>query len=185
MQPGASAEDVHTAIAAFATPPEDGIFVANAGTIGRAFAHDSVEAIMAALAMEPDAFAADSLKAIATRSPTSLKLTLLLLRAGRKSRDLAECLERELGACRQILKTTDFYEGIRAAIIDKDRNPQWSPTASMRWTRRRWNASLRCPRQSCSTGKNGCVAPAQSLGVYSTIIASTSSNCPARSALRK
>ncbi|WFR95756.1 enoyl-CoA hydratase/isomerase family protein [Rhizobium tumorigenes] len=127
LPPGASAEEVHSAIAAFATPPEDGVFGAKAGAIGRAFAHDSIEAIMAALAMEPDAFAADSLKAIATRSPTSLKLTLLLLRAGRKSRDLAECLERELCACRQILKTPDFYEGIRAAIIDKDRNPQWSP----------------------------------------------------------
>ena len=35
--------------------------------------------------------------------------------------------KRELGACRQILHNPDFYEGIRAAVIDKDRNPAWSP----------------------------------------------------------
>jgi enoyl-CoA hydratase len=126
---GASAADIDLAIGTVAEVPESGIFAANAAMIGRAFAHDSVEAVMAALAMEPGEFAADTLKVMATRSPTSLKLTLRLLRAGGSSRNLAECLERELGACLQILQTPDFYEGIRAAVIDKDRNPQWLPAS--------------------------------------------------------
>ena len=129
LPPGASTANVHLAIATKAQTPEAGAFAAHAGMIGRAFAHDSVEAILAALAMEANDFAAETLRAIATRSPTSLKLTLRLLRAGRTSRNLAECLERELGACQQILQTLDFYEGIRAAVIDKDRAPQWSPTS--------------------------------------------------------
>ncbi len=62
-----------------------------------------------------------------TKSPTSLKVTLALLRAGRTSPDLETCLAREFAATAQTLKTPDFYEGIRAAIIDKDRNPKWSP----------------------------------------------------------
>ncbi len=61
------------------------------------------------------------------RSPTSLKLSLRLLRAGRQSSGLVECLEREFGAGVEILRHHDFYEGVRAAIIDKDRNPRWLP----------------------------------------------------------
>jgi enoyl-CoA hydratase len=129
LPPGATVASVHAIIAAKAAVPEEGALAANAELIGRAFTHDSLEAILAALALEPGAFAAGTLRAIATRSPTSLKLTLRLLRAGRTSHHLAECLERELGACRQILQTPDFYEGIRAAVIDKDRNPQWSPAS--------------------------------------------------------
>jgi enoyl-CoA hydratase len=124
---GTSAAAVHSVIAASARMLEEGPFAANAVIIARVFAHDSVEAILAALAMEPGDFAAATLQAIATRSPTSLKLTLRLLRAGRRSNSLDECLEREFGACQKILQTADFYEGIRAAVIDKDRNPQWSP----------------------------------------------------------
>lgn len=126
---GTSAAALHSVIAASARMSEEGPFAANAGIIARVFAQERVEAILAALALEPGSFAADALQAIATRSPTSLKLTLRLLRAGRRSNSLAECLERELGACQQILQMPDFYEGIRAAVIDKDRNPQWSPAS--------------------------------------------------------
>ena len=44
-----------------------------------------------------------------------------------QSASLSQCLERELNACREVLRAPDFYEGIRAAIIDKDRTPRWSP----------------------------------------------------------
>jgi enoyl-CoA hydratase len=125
----ASPADVHEAIAARASKPVDGRFAAARTLIDATFAHDTVEEILAALAMSQDAFAQDTLKVIAARSPTSLKLTLRLLRAGRTSKNLAACLERELGACLQILHNPDFYEGIRAAVIDKDRNPQWSPAS--------------------------------------------------------
>ncbi len=127
LPPEASAAAVHEAIAESASQPDEGRFAANRALIDQAFGHDTVEEIVAALAMSSDDFAKDTLKVIATRSPTSLKLTLRLLREGRRSASLAECLERELGACLQVLHNADFYEGIRAAVIDKDRKPQWSP----------------------------------------------------------
>jgi enoyl-CoA hydratase len=125
----ASAAEVHAAVAPFARPPVESMLAANGEVIDRAFGGETVEEILELLAAEEGDFAAATLKVIATRSPTSLKLTFKLLRAGADSASLAECLERELGACLTILHSPDFYEGIRAAVIDKDRKPVWSPSS--------------------------------------------------------
>ncbi|AYG65171.1 MULTISPECIES: enoyl-CoA hydratase/isomerase family protein [unclassified Rhizobium] len=122
-----SAADVHALIKTMAVEAGGSRLAANRDVIDRAFASDTVEGILQALASEPSEFATEAAGVIASRSPTSLKLTLRLLRAGRASADLAECLDRELGACMGILYNHDFYEGVRAAVIDKDRNPKWSP----------------------------------------------------------
>ncbi|NTG49708.1 enoyl-CoA hydratase/isomerase family protein [Agrobacterium rhizogenes] len=125
----ASAADVHGVISGMAIDAGESRLTTNRHVIDRALAHDTVENILQALAQEPGDFAAETAEVIATRSPTSLKLTLRLLRAGRASASLAECLNRELGACLGILYNPDFYEGVRAAVIDKDRNPKWSPAS--------------------------------------------------------
>ncbi|CAN7167214.1 enoyl-CoA hydratase/isomerase family protein [Rhizobium rhizogenes] len=125
----ASPTDVHRAIAGLTLDTGASHLATGQDMIDRAFAYDTVEDILRALAQEPDEFAAETAEAIRTRSPTSLKLTLRLLRVGRVSASLAECLNRELGACLGILYNPDFYEGVRAAVIDKDRNPKWSPAS--------------------------------------------------------
>ena len=94
--------------------------------IDRCFAFDTVEEILAALAADGSDFAKETLALLNSRSALSMKLTLDLLRAGRRSASLNECLEREYSATLGMLSNDDFYEGVRAAVIDKDRSPKWN-----------------------------------------------------------
>jgi enoyl-CoA hydratase/isomerase-like protein len=49
------------------------------------------------------------------------------LRMARNAASLEECLVREYRAALEVFRSDDFREGVRAAVIDKDRNPKWSP----------------------------------------------------------
>ncbi|WP_159949935.1 enoyl-CoA hydratase/isomerase family protein [Rhizobium sp. 18065] len=104
-----------------------GLFCQGRQLIDRCFAFDTVEEIVAALERETSELAARTLAAIRAKSPTSLKVTLRMLLEARRSKNLETCLEREFAGTLQVVKVPDFYEGIRAAIIDKDRNPKWAP----------------------------------------------------------
>ncbi|WP_156461883.1 enoyl-CoA hydratase/isomerase family protein [Rhizobium sp. Leaf321] len=126
---GSEAEAIQAVIDGFTVSAEGGRLAQNRDVIDRTFAHDTVEEILAALSRETGEFAARTLETLSKRSPTSLKLTLKLLRLGRDSSSLVECLEREFTAACELLKHHDFYEGVRAAVIDKDRNPRWQPAS--------------------------------------------------------
>ncbi|MGK9053917.1 enoyl-CoA hydratase/isomerase family protein [Xaviernesmea oryzae] len=127
LKGGASDEQVRAVIDRFAVVPGESELEAHRELIDRAFGFETVEEIVAALRKEEGEFAVRTGEIISKRSPTSLKLALRLLRLGRQSSSLVECLEREFTAGTEILHNRDFYEGVRAAIIDKDRNPKWSP----------------------------------------------------------
>jgi enoyl-CoA hydratase len=118
---------VSSLIARFTRPVEAAPLQTHRVEIDRAFCHHRVEEIVTALAQSASEFAAKTLKTLLSKSPTSLKLTLRLLRLARASAGLEECLEREFAAGRRVVVGHDFYEGVRAAVIDKDRNPRWSP----------------------------------------------------------
>jgi enoyl-CoA hydratase len=111
----------------FAVPDEVRPLAQQRELIDRAFAHDSVEEIIAALHRDDSDFALATLKALADKSPRGLKVTLKLLRLARTSTSLEECLKREYLAALEVFDSADFVEGVRAAIIDKDRNPAWQP----------------------------------------------------------
>lgn len=120
-------EDIETTIGAYVAQAGESILQANHNAIDATFGFDTIEEIVAALSARQDAFSRETLEVLQKRSPTSLKLTLRLLRLGRESMSLIECLEREFAAGTEILRQHDFYEGVRAALIDKDRNPRWRP----------------------------------------------------------
>ena len=99
---------------------------ANREAIDRCYAHDRVEAIVAALEAEGTEWAAGQIATLKRVSPTSMKVTLEALRRGAKL-DFDACMIQELRLSLAFLARHDFYEGIRAALVDKDRNPRWSP----------------------------------------------------------
>ncbi len=121
------ADGVQAAIEARAVDPADSFLAGNLDVINATFGFETVEEIFAALAARDDAFSRETLETLRKRSPTSLKLTLKMLRLGSESPSLIECLEREFAAGTEILLGHDFYEGVRAALVDKDRNPRWQP----------------------------------------------------------
>ena len=93
--------------------------------IDRAFEADSIEDILKALTAEND-WGRGLVQVLRALSPTSLRLAHRQLCEG-ASLDLEQCLAMELEIIPKILKGHDFYEGVRAAIVDKDRAPQWQP----------------------------------------------------------
>lgn len=94
--------------------------------IDRIFSRDSVEAILAALESENSAWATKTLKAMRRVSPMSLKITFRQVREG-AARDFNQCMQLEFRIVSRIFHGRDFFEGVRALLIDRDNNPQWTP----------------------------------------------------------
>ena len=86
-----------------------------------------VEEILAALRRRPEPTAARAAAAIESASPTALKVTLRALRNARTMTSIDECLTQDYRVSLRFLDHPDLSEGIRAAVIDKDRCPQWKP----------------------------------------------------------
>jgi enoyl-CoA hydratase len=91
------------------------------------FGFDRMDDIVAALKRDGSDFAVATLKTLGEKSPRGMVVTLKLLRLARKTSSLEECLVREYRAALEVFRSDDFREGVRAAVIDKDRNPTWSP----------------------------------------------------------
>ena len=96
------------------------------GAIDRCFAGETIEEILAALDAEGGDWASEAASTLRKRSPLALKVALRQLRrAGTLDFDQAMVMEYRLA--RHFMTGHDFFEGVRAAVIDKDRNPAWRP----------------------------------------------------------
>ena len=93
--------------------------------VDRAFAHNSVEEIVAALERDPSPWARETLDTLRKVSPTSLKVTLRMLREAPPDREGCFRLEHRLSS--RFLKRKDFFEGVRALLVDKTNDAKWSP----------------------------------------------------------
>jgi enoyl-CoA hydratase len=127
---GAQADSarVKAAIAGFASGEATSPIAAIRPRIDAWFAHGRMDDIVAALHRDGSELARSTLKALSEKSPRGLVVTLKLLRLARASATLEECLAREYRAALAVFASDDFREGVRAAVIDKDREPKWSPS---------------------------------------------------------
>lgn len=94
--------------------------------IDRLFAGDSVEAILEALEAEGTEWAHAQRDTILAKSPTSTRIAFRQIRTG-ATLDFEACMRLEYRLARFCMTHGDFYEGVRAAIIDKDNAPRWNP----------------------------------------------------------
>ncbi|WP_137701926.1 3-hydroxyisobutyryl-CoA hydrolase [Marimonas lutisalis] len=89
------------------------------------FAAAELPAVLASLRGTDSEFAADTLKALGRNSPLSVACTLEMMRRLKGNTDIRAALALEYRYTFRAMEHGDFLEGIRAAIIDKDRNPNW------------------------------------------------------------
>jgi enoyl-CoA hydratase len=124
--------EVDRFLASLASDPGPPPLAARRAAIDRCFAADSVEAILDGLAREAAAggthaeWAAQTHAGLLAKSPTSLKITLRQLRRGRGF-SIEQALALEYRLTQHVMAGHDFYEGVRAALIDRDQQPRWNP----------------------------------------------------------
>ena len=125
---------VEQILTGFAAGPGPAPIASRRAAIDRCFAGATIEAILDALQREaagggggPDAeWAAATRAGLLTKSPTSLKITLHQLILGRGF-NIEDALILEYRLTQHVMAGHDFYEGVRAVLVDKDQQPRWDP----------------------------------------------------------
>ncbi|OBI49438.1 enoyl-CoA hydratase/isomerase family protein [Mycobacterium sp. E787] len=121
------ADGVESALSRYAIEPPPSELVAQREWIDECYARDSVVDIIAALRGHDAGPANDAANVIATRSPIAVSVAFEGLRRAAKMETLEDVLTQDYRMSSAASRAHDFVEGIRAQIIDKDRNPKWSP----------------------------------------------------------
>ncbi|WP_328360072.1 enoyl-CoA hydratase/isomerase family protein [Mycobacterium sp. NBC_00419] len=120
---------VEGAIEAFAIEPPPSHLLAQREWIDACYAGETVADIVAALREHDDAAARDTADLIASRSPIAASVALEAIRRAAQLPTLEDVLIQEYRTSSASSRSHDLVEGIRAQIIDKDRNPKWSPSS--------------------------------------------------------
>lgn len=121
---GEAAAQAGAVLDRFSAAPGEASLPALREAIDRCFGQESVEAIVAALREEPGAWAEEALSAMGRASPLSLKLTFRQIPAG-GDLSIEGALSLEFRIIQNLLAEDDFYEGVRAVVVDKDKKPRW------------------------------------------------------------
>lgn len=124
----AAGDDIEATLGMFAAPVEEAPLLRHRAMIDRIFALPNIRAIFAALESEAasDEFAAKTLATMRTKSPFSMAIALEQMRRG-SDLTFEQAMMLEMRVVTRVVHGDDFYEGVRAVIIDKDQKPVWSP----------------------------------------------------------
>jgi enoyl-CoA hydratase/carnithine racemase len=125
-QPMDNAAQVRATVASRAHAAPPATLVPHRETIDRHFAHDDVRGIVHSLQRDGGDWAAQTLAALARRSPLMMAVTLEQIRRAR-TMSLADDLRMERGLVWHCFRHGETVEGIRALAIDKDHAPRWNP----------------------------------------------------------
>ena len=131
-EPESERGQIDALLAHFAATPDPAPLAALRPSIDRCFAGGTIEEILDALVAEAAAggvhagWAAETRAGLLAKSPTSLKITLRQLTVG-SAYDLDAALALEYRLTQHVMAAHDFYEGVRATLIDKDQQPRWQP----------------------------------------------------------
>jgi enoyl-CoA hydratase len=120
-------DGVQSALAHHAIEPPPSTLAARRDWIDECYAGDTVEDILAALRGHDARPAQDAANLIASRSPIAVSVALEAVRRAAKLETLEDVLIQDYRVSSASARSHDLAEGIRAQIIDKDRNPKWSP----------------------------------------------------------
>ncbi|WP_434052484.1 MAG: enoyl-CoA hydratase/isomerase family protein [Roseibium sp.] len=119
-------DDVDATLERFQVSPETGPVEPHGELIEHAFSASSVEEVLDRLDAADEAFAGKTADAIRAKSPTSVLIAFEQMRRG-AALSFNDCMKLEYRIVSQILTGEDFFEGIRAVVVDKDQSPKWNP----------------------------------------------------------
>jgi len=109
----------------YATVPDGSALAENSVVIDAIFGQNDVSDIMETLKSDTSDFAKSALKGALRGAPLCLKITLAAIRTARENGSLEMALRNEYRIVSTCLQDGELIEGIRAAVIDKDRTPKW------------------------------------------------------------
>jgi enoyl-CoA hydratase len=95
-------------------------------SIDRTFSENSLDGILMALEVDGSTWTRTTLDTLRKKSPTSLKITFRQIREGARL-SFDDCMRMEFRMVNRVMRGHDFYEGVRAAVIEKDNTPRWRP----------------------------------------------------------
>lgn len=93
--------------------------------IDTCYAGDDAASIAAALSTHPAAEARVAAGTLGSRSPLSVAVALGALRRAGEMDSVAQVLDQDLRLGTAFMAGSDFVEGVRAVLVDRDNAPQW------------------------------------------------------------
>jgi enoyl-CoA hydratase/carnithine racemase len=113
-------------IAGLAAPLPEFSLAPHRPLIDKVFSAETIAELVGRLREDSGAFAQETLELLRQRSPLSVHWSFHIIRQG-ANRDLRQALAAEFELVRRVTRHPEFQEGVRALLLDRDRNPRWSP----------------------------------------------------------